>query len=447
MRRSPPDMLRILILILAAAPLALGQVAHEGHVGTYALVDCRIETVTRGAVESGTLIVRDGRIAGLGAEMPVPPDAQIVPCAGGTIYPGFIEGGTKLGLLEIGSLPETRDFQEIGAVTPHMEAITAIYPSSIHIPVARTNGVTAVLATPSGGLMPGTAALITLHGYTPDQMDLGFRGVVVDFPSSARRGRFDRRPRQDRERQAREGRERLDGTWEQALLFARIDAADEATTRRATREYVPEMEALLPVVRHEVPLLIEVNHAQDIVDAIAWVQERGVRAVLMGVAEGWRVADRIAAAGIPVIAGPVHAIPLRDSDRYDLPYANAAMLHAAGVQVALRTTPLGSAGVQNTRNLPFHAAFAAAYGEHLGFGRQQALEAVTIAPARIFGLDTELGSIEPGKRATLFVVQGDPLETAAELTELFIDGYRVPLVSRQTELYEEYIRRVPGLEK
>jgi imidazolonepropionase-like amidohydrolase len=213
------------------------------------------------------------------------------------------------------------------------------------------------------------------------------------------------------------------------------------------REYVPEMEALLPVVRGEVPLLIEANDAQDILEAIEWVERRGLRAVLTGVLDGWRVADRLAASGIPVIAGPVHALPLRESDRYDFPYANPGLLHQAGVQVALRTTSLGMGSVENSRNLPFEAAFAAAYGESAGFGRREALEAVTIVPARIFGLEGELGSIEAGRRATLFVASGDPFETASQITHLFIDGYRVPLASRQTELYHEYLNRQPGLVK
>jgi imidazolonepropionase-like amidohydrolase len=417
----------------------------QGHPGTFALTDCRIETVTRGTIENGTLVVRDGRIEAVGAGVALPADAVSIPCRGGTIYPGFIEGGSKIGLMEIGSLPETRDFSEIGAVTPHMQAISVVNPLSIHIPITRVHGITTSLATPAGGLIPGTAALLSLHGHTPEHMDLGFRGVIVNFPSEAQRGRFDRRPRAERERQAREQREQLDETWEQALLFARIEDAEPEPD--VVREFVPEMEALLPVVRGDVPLLIEANHAPDILAAIEWTRERGVRAVLMGVAEGWRVADRIAAAGIPVIAGPVQALPLRDSDRYDRAYANPALLYAAGVQVALRTTSLGMNDTHNTRNLPFHAAFAAAYGEEHGFGRQQALEAITIVPARIFGLDGEIGSIAPGKRATFFVSEGDPLETASWVTELFIDGYRVPLTSRQRELYEVYINRQPGLTK
>jgi imidazolonepropionase-like amidohydrolase len=444
--RKPFPAMRLLALLIALPVLAVAQpTVSEGVPGTFALTDCRIETVTNGLIEQGTLVIEDGRIAALGAGIAAPAGAIAVPCDGGTVYPGMIEGGSKIGLMEIGAVSETVDIREVGAITPHMQAITAVNVASIHIPIARVNGVTASLATPAGGLIPGTAALLSLHGHSPTHMDLGFRGVIVDFPSTMPRGRFDRRSAEDRQRQAREQRERLTETWEEALLFARIE--DAGPEPGVVREYVPEMEALLPVVRGEAPLLIEVNHAQDILDAIEWVQERDVRAVFMGVVDGWRVADRLAASGIPVITGPVHAIPLRESDRYDLPYANAGIMHQAGVQVALRTTSLGMNDTHNTRNLPFHAAFAAAYGAPYGFGPQQALEAVTIVPARIFGLAGEIGSLEVGKRATLFVASGDPLETATQLTHLFIDGYRVPLASRQTELYEQFLNRQPGLEK
>lgn len=447
-RMLPKTSLRMSSFVLLIALMALPTVAQpisEGRPGTFALTDCRIETVTNGTIESGTVVIANGRIEAVGAAVQIPAGATLIPCDGGTIYPGMIEGGSKLGLLEIAALDETRDFREVGAVTPHMQAITAVNPASTHIPITRVNGVTASLATPAGGLIPGTAALISLQGHTPAQMDLGFRGVIIDFPSSAQRGRFDRRSAEDRRKQATEQREKLDETFDQAELFARIEAAEPEPD--VVREYVPEMEALLPVVRGEIPLLIEVNQAQDILAAIEWIEKRGLQAVLTGAIDGWRVADRLAASGIPVITGPVHAIPLRESDRYDMPYANAGLMHQAGVQVALRTTSLGMNDVHNTRNLPFHAAFAAAYGEPHGFGRQQALEAVTIVPARIFGIDGEVGSIETGKRATLFVASGDPFETATQITHLFIDGYRLPIASRQTELYEEYLDRQPGLLK
>ncbi len=430
----------LLALLAAAASPAFAQgPQYRARTGTFALTDCRIETVTRGVVESGTVVIEDGRITAVGAAVP-PASAIHVPCDGGTVYPGMIDSGTLIGLQEVGSLSETQDYDELGDVTPQMMALTAINPSSTIIPITRVAGVTTALAVPRGGLFPGTAALVNLHGYTPDQMATGAEAVVLNFPQSGRRGPYDRREQEAIDKAAKEAMEKLDGVWEQAVLYARIDSARTASGAGA-QDYQPEMAALLPVVRGERPLLVEVNAAPDIVKALEWLKDKDVRAVLTGVAEGWRVADRIAAAGVPVITGPVLDLPTRESDRYDRMYRNPALLAAAGVTVALRTDE----GQQNYRNLPFHAGFAVAYGQDLGFDRQAALEAITITPARLFGVDDRLGSVEVGKSATLFIADGDPFEPATQITAVFIDGYQIPLVSRQSELYEEYLRRSPGL--
>jgi len=421
-----------LLLFVSASPDP-----DEGRPGAFYFADCRIETVTNGTIENGVLLVRDGLIEAVGETVPQPDDAEVIDCAGGTIYPGMIDAGTRLGLQEIGSLDETQDYSEIGEVTPHMQALTAVNPSSTLIPITRISGVTTVLTAPAGGLFPGTAALIDLQGYTPEQLDAGFRGVVLNFPSGARRGWWDRREQSEIDKQRDEAMEKLNDTWTQATLAARIDSAYQAAPEpKPTPEYVPEMEALAPVVRGEVPLLIEVDKASDISRAIEWVQEKGVRAIFTGVTEGWRVADELADAGIPVIAGPVLSLPTRNSDRYDRAYANPGLMHDAGVQVALRTQE-----IENVRNLPYNAAFAAAYG----MGREAALEAVTIVPARIFGVDDRLGSIEAGKVATLFVADGDPFETKTQVRHLVIDGFLMPMTSRQTDLYDEYLQRTPGL--
>ena len=443
MRLLAPALLLALGLGLAAGPARAQDPVIRAEAGVFALTNARIETVTRGTIERGTLVVRDGRIEAVGAGVAVPPDAEVIDAAGLTLYPGFIDGGTRLGLQEIGSQSETQDFDEVGEIAPQMLALTAVNPNSALIPVTRVAGVTTVLSVPTGGLMPGTAALIDLHGYTPAQMDAGFRGVVVEFPSSVRRSAFDRRSQEDVDKAFREALDRLDETWRQATLYARIDSAAARQRNSPTPLYQPEMAALLPVLRGEAALLVEANAAQDITKAIEWLADkraRGVWAILMGAAEGWRVADRIAEADLPVVTGPVLGLPARPSDRYDRPYLNAALLRQAGVEVALRTNE-----AENVRNLPFHAGFAVAYGQDIGFDRQAALEAVTIAPARIFGVADRLGSLEAGKAATFFAADGDPFEPRTAVQHLFIGGYRIPLVSRQTALYDEFLDREPGL--
>lgn len=426
--------------LLLLAPSARAGDEPKAQKGTFVLTNARIETVGNGTIARGTLIIRDGKIDTLGVNVAVPPDAdEVIDCTGLTLYPGLIDGGTSIGLVEVGSLAETRDTGELGDVTPHMKALTAVNPNSVVIPTTRISGVTTVLTKPANGLLPGTAAVINLHGYTPQQMAAGFSGMVLNFPTTGRRGRFDRRTDEEVKKATDKALKQLNDTWDEAVLFARIDSAHAATPDpNRTPEYVPEMEALVPVIRGEMPLLVEVNAAKDIQAALAWVKARNVQAIFTGVSEGWRVADALAEAGIPCIVGPVLSRPTRGADRYDKAYANAGLLHQAGVKVALRTNDTA-----NARNLPYNAGFAAAYG----MGRAAALKAVTLNAAEIFGLADHLGSLAPGKSATLFAANGDPFETQTDVLHVFIDGYHIPQTDRQRRLYEEFLERTPGLTK
>jgi len=407
-----------------------------------AITNARLVTVSDGIIEDGTLVIRADTIAALGADVAIPDDVNArYDAEGQAVYPGFIDSGTRLGLVEIGSLSETRDYSEVGDLTPHMDALAAVNPNSISIPVTRVDGVTTVITEPSGGQWPGQAALIDLLGYTPEQMNVdGVRYMVLNFPSTGRRGINDERSEEEIQKEAQEALDELNTLWEDATLYAEIQANRDNGEAGHLPEYTPAYDALMPVVTGEQPIMLKVDKAADILDALDWAEEREVldQIVLSGVSEGWRVADEIAAAGVPVLTGPVIALPTRASDRYDTAYANAGRLHDAGVTVALRTGE-----DSNVRNLPFHAGFAAAHG----MGAEAALEAITLTPARIFGVDDQLGSLEVGKQATLFVADGDPFEPATQITRLFINGYDVPLESRHTELYDEFLNRSPGLEK
>mgnify|MGYP001627210219 CR=1 FL=1 len=397
--------------------------------GRFLLQNATIVTVTKGTIENGSVLIANGKIQAVGQNLSAG-DAEVIDCTGLFIYPGMFDGGSRLGLVEVNSVPETQDFAEIGQVAPHMQALVAVNPNSEAIPVTRVSGVTTTLATPSGGLFPGTAALINLNGYTADQMYAGFKGVVLNFPSSARRSTWDRRSDEDIKKESEKAEKTLNEIWEKAVLYHQLKSAN------ASLQYYPEMDQLAKVVGGELPLLVEVNAAADIEAAIKWIESKKVKAILTGVAEGGRVADKIAASKLPVITGPTLSIPTRQSDRFDAAYTNPGKMAKAGVKVVIRSND-----AENTRNLPFNAAFAAAYG----MGKEEALKAVTIYPAEVFGVADRMGSIEAGKDATLFVCTGDPFETKTQIRHVFIDGYRVPMSSRHIRLYQEFLERSPGL--
>ncbi len=431
-------MKKTLSLALAALWLVGGLQAQmpKARNGVFAIKNATLITVTQDTIV-GNLVIRNGLIADMGAAAAIPADAEVIDGTGKFVYPGLIDGGTLIGLQELRSIDLTQDFEEVGDISPQMQALTAVNPNSALIPVNRAGGVTTALTVPSGSLFPGTAALINLHGYTPEQMYAGFKIVVIEFPSTGRNGRFDRRSEEDIQKDADKKVKQINDLWDEVTLYAKIDSAHKAGKGEAPA-YRPDLAALVPVVKGEASLLVEVNAASDILNALKWIKEKKVKAVLTGVAEGWRVAKAIADSGVPVITGPVLSLPTRDSDRYDRPYANAGAMKAAGVTVAIR-----SSQAENVRNLAFNAGFAAAYG----LGTQGALEAVTIVPARIFGVDKQIGSLEKGKVATLFIADGDPFESKTQVTHVFIGGWLMPDDNRQLGLYREFLERDPGLKK
>lgn len=426
----------IVLILVVAGISAQAQMVKKSENGTFLLKDATIHTVTNGVIQ-GDLLIKDGMISKIGTVTQMDAGTTTIMCTGMHIYPGFIDGGTTLGLSEVGSISLTRDNRELGDFTPHMQALTAVNPNSVSIPVTRTNGVTTVISKTAGGLFPGTAALINLHGYTPNQMYAGFKGVQMNFPSTGKRGRWDRRSPEDIKKDGEKAMKKMNGIWEKARQYAAIDSAAKATNQKMD-DYNPQMESLLPVVRGEAPLMVEVNKDSDIKAAIKWVEENKLNVIFTGVSEGYRVTKELAESGIPVVTGPVLSVPGRTSVSYDISYKNPSIMQKAGIKVAIRSNE-----TENVRNLPFNAGFAAAYG----MGVEEALKAITIIPAEIFGVSDKLGSLEEGKIANVFVSNGDPFETKTQIEHLFINGYKVPIESRHTLLYDEFLQRDPGVEK
>jgi imidazolonepropionase-like amidohydrolase len=415
-------------------PLYLSaQQVKKAESGPFLLKNGTLHTITQGTYQ-GDLLISGNTIEKIGQNLQPGQNVKVIDCAGKHIYPGFIDGGTRLGLAEIGSVSLTNDFTELGDFIPHMKALTAINPNSVSIPVTRVNGITTVFAKPERNTFPGTGALIDLFGYTPEQMYAGAEGVIMNFPSTGRRGRFDRRSDEDIKKDSEKALKKLDDIWHKVILYHQVDSTLKARNQQH-ETYNPQMDALLPVVRKEAKLFIEVNKKDDIEKAVQWVKAKGLRCVFTGVAEGGRVAELLATEKIEVITGPVLRVPGRASAPYDESYNNAAQMVKAGVRVAIRTDE-----AENVRNLPFNAAYAASYG----LGIEEALKCITIHPASIFGVDKMYGSLEQGKIANLFVADGDPFEPKTKISQLFIRGWEVPLESRQTLLYDEFLQRSPG---
>ncbi len=435
MKRQP--IIAILVTLMA---LGLGAIGQATPSATIVIKNARIVPITAPDIERGTVVIRNGRIAAVGAHVSIPGRARIIDARGLAVYPGMIDSGTRLGLVEIGAVRATIDTTELGEFNPHMRAIIAIHPESELIPVARVNGITTVVSKPSGGIFSGQAALINLDGWTWEEMELKAPvGIVFNYPS-IRSGRFfDFSTFQFKERSYQKAKKERDEKLKKIRkLLDDARAYAKAKEARATDPSLPPLktdhvlEALIPVIRGEWPFIVEANLERDIKSAIAFAEEQNVRIVLSGGADAWKVASLLKEKNIPVILGPILRLPQREDEPYDQPFTTAKTLYEAGVLFAFQTNDAA-----NVRNLPYHAAMCVAYG----LPREEALKALTINPAKIWGVADMVGSIEVGKLANIVVWDGDPLEIRSQVKYLFIKGRQIPLTTKHTELYERYRNR------
>ncbi|MBI1854036.1 MAG: amidohydrolase family protein [Planctomycetes bacterium] len=404
--------------------------------GVYAIRNATIVPVSKPTIENGTLVIRDGRIVALGSSVDVPSGAEVIDATGLFVYPGMIDSGSQVGLTEIGSVPGSIDTSDTAPMQPELLTLTAVNPFSAHVPVTRVNGVTSAVTHPDGGQIAGQGTLVRLDGWTPEEMRiLSSNALYVNLPSSGPRGGFGRRrfgAAPDEGGAANDRLEKLKQTFRDAVEYARV--RDEARRRGVAPPPVDvRKEALLPYARGERPVVISADRKADIVQAIRFAEDLKLKLILSGVQDGWKLAAQIAARKIPCIVGPVLSTPRDEFDPYDSCYANAAYLWRAGVRFAFQT-----AESSNSRDLPYQAGMAAAYG----LPREEALKAVTLYPAQIWGVADQVGSLEEGKVADLFVTDGDPLEMRTQVKHLFIAGKKLDLESRHTELYKKFLERL-----
>ena len=412
----------------------------SGAPGAYAIRNARIVTVSGPEIESGSVIIREGRIQAVGAgNISAPAGAQEIDARGLTVYPGMIDAGTSMGLVEIGAVGATVDTTEIGDMNPNAQAIVAVNPHSAHIDVTRVSGVTSVVTMPLGGIVSGQAAVVNLNGTTPREMAvMPSAALVIDFPrvSTGGGGFFGPAPTVNlneavttRDRRVEELRKWLrDG---EAYGRAHDAYARDKSLPRPDTNIV--LAALVPYVRGERPVIFRADREREIRAAVRFADEMKLKAIILGGNDAWKAATLLKERNVPVILTGVLDLPPREDDYYDTLFENAAKLHGAGVRFCISTGDSGA----HVRDLPYHAGMAAAFG----LPRAEALKAVTLYPAQIMNVADRMGSIETGKLANLVITDGDLLEARTNVRHLFIEGRQIPLVSRHTELYEQFKNR------
>ena len=416
-------------LALVASLFAPSVVAAQ----TIAIVGGKVYPVSAPPIDNGTVLIRDGRIVAVGASVTVPAGAQRIDATGKVVTPGFVNGSSRVGLEEIGSVPATREMIAKGRdrVAAAFRPWEGLNPRSVLIEQTRDAGVTAIVAMPAGGLISGQAGVLRLvNGGVTDMLVRAPVGMVANLgpaygPNFTPRG---------------ETLTRLREILEDTRVY-RTRRADyeRAQTRQLVLSKI-DMDALVPVLEGRVPLIVDVDRASDIETAMKIAREYNIRLIVMGGAEAWMLADRLAAARIPVLTGAMNNIPTQFATLGQR-QENAGLLAKAGVAVTLiGNAEGGSTDAFTARNVRYEAGNAVAYGMEYN----AALRAITLTPAEIFGVADQVGSLAAGKRADVVIWSGDPFEFSSQAEHVFVNGVQSTTPTREDLLEARYKNLPPS---
>jgi imidazolonepropionase-like amidohydrolase len=409
----------------------------------YVIKGAKVYTLAGPAIENGTVVIRDGKIAAVGANVAVPGDAQVIDAAGLEVYPGMFDPITQIGLNEVGAVSATVDARELGSFNPELIAATAVNPASAHIPVTRASGITEVIAVPGiggfdsegGGVITGQASAFNLAGWTMEEMKINTQvAMVLNWPSINARS-FDFSTFSFKEKPYTEAKKEYEKSVNEISdWLVRTRHYSQAKEKGSPDLFVRDLklEALVPVVQGKLPVLVVADEARDIRNAVDFCTKQNLKMILASGSESWKVKDLLKEKKIPVILGPTERLPEKQDDPYDKPMTQPAELNEAGIQFAF-----SSFGTSFSRRLSQYAGTAVGYG----LPHDEALKAVMSNAAQIFGLADQIGTLEPGKLANIIVTTGDPLEIQTQVRYLFIKGQLTSTDNRHRDLYEQYRKR------
>lgn len=405
-----------------------------------ALTGGTIYTVSGPVIPNGTVVFDKGIITAVGTNVTIPADAERIDISGKSVYPGLIDSYSTMGLKEIGSVRGTLDHSEAGDMNSNARAEVAVHPESKLIPVARSGGITITGTTPVGGLIAGTSAAILMDGWTWEEMTLKAPlGLTVNWPTMI----YTASPfsRQTKEEWMKDRDARLKALNDAFAAARAYVIAKRAEQSKGIPRHDTDLrwEALIPVLERKIPVWVNANELTQIQAAITWAEKENVRLIIVGGRDAWRITNQLKAKNIPVIVTDVLSSPSRRWEEYDLVYSLPGKLKEAGILFCIS----GDTDPSNARNLNHHAATAAAFG----LSKEDALKAVTLDAARVLGIDSLVGSIEPGKQATVLVVSGDILELSSTVEQVYIQGKTVDMRNMHKRLYDKYTEKYRQLKE
>ena len=433
---KPQPRLRQLLAILIAFTIlsasTFAQNPAQPPSGPIALTDANIFPVSREPIEAGTLLIEDGKIKAIGKDIAIPEGTKTISLEGKSIYPGFIESHSQLGLTEFAAVKATNYFREPGDINPNVKALVSINMENVILPVTRSGGVLVALSAPSGGMISGRSAIVQLEGWTYEDMAIKpVTTMQVNWPLQSIPPGLAARLKKDK---LKEEKEEIEEHKEELMkFFAMAKAYHEGRSQTENRPaFDSRLEAMRDVIAGKVPMMVRADRAAEIRDAVAFAVKEKLKIIIIGGYDAQQCAELLKEHDVPVIVSATHRLPLRRDDRHDASYTLPARLKAAGVKYCISSTDRSE--TWNTRNLPFHAASAQAYG----LDPNEALRSITLSAAEILGIDDRVGSLEVGKDATLIVTSGDPLEAVSTIDRAWITGREIDLTNHQIKLYEKY---------
>lgn len=344
------------------------------------------------------------------------------------IYPGFIAPNSRLGLTEIEAVRATRDFKDVGDLNPHVRSLVAYNTESRVTSTVRTNGVLIAQVAPKGGLISGSSSIFNLEGWNWEDAVLKMDdGIHLNWPYDLHLNQADEKKRKERVEKLEHQKQQLKVFFEAANAYRKKDFHLEKNLR---------YEAMKKVFEKKAKLFIHAEYAEQINEALYFFDDYDFDIVLVGGAESWLVSDVIKDRNVPILLRRVHSLPMYEDEDIHLPFKLPYILHSKGIKVGLQNS--GSMEAMGTRNLPFYAGTAAAYG----LKSEEALRMITLNTAEILGIENQVGSISVGKIATLFVSEGDALDMKSNhVIMAFVNGKRISLDNPQKQLYRKYSKK------
>ncbi|MDB6025931.1 MAG: Amidohydrolase [Verrucomicrobiales bacterium] len=406
------------------------------------LMNVTVHTGSGPVITNGYVMIENGKIKAVGPGNEKPPidEAPKLDLKGLHLYPGMVALDTALGLSEIGAVRSTRDETEVGDFIPDVESWIAVNPSSEIIPVVRANGIAYIEPAPQGAMVPGQSSVVALDGWTTEEMVFKKQAALhVVWPEMeldlTPKDKFsgDKSKWKSVEDQAKERDKKirtLQDFFSEARAYAKAKAADKSAT---TLQFIPAWEAMIPYVNGELPVMIHANELRQITHSIKWAQTNDLKAVIVGGRDAVLATNELVAAKMAVVYENVYTPRYRDSEAYDIHFKTPSLLQKAGIKIAISMGPETFDGPL-TKNLPYQAAQAIAFG----LPEEEALKSITLYPAQLMGVGDKIGSIEAGKEATFFTMNGSVFDMRAQVKHMWIAGKELSLENRHTRLYEKY---------